>query len=111
MIIVNDNKMRLSRGDFGVMIPVELIPDCRDSEIDLLDSDVVRLEIQQDGVPLVVREKTWAELKETEAVMPLELTAEESESMPVGVYAWAVYLLRAQDMRMTLLRSALEVVE
>lgn len=111
MTIVNDNKMRLSRGDFGVPIPVELIPDCKDCEIDLLNSDRIRLEIQQDGEPLVVREKTWEELREAEAVLLLELTKEESESMMVGVYAWTVYLLRAQDMRMTLIRSALEVVE
>lgn len=92
-----NNKIRTSRGDFGEVIPVELVACCNNCEIDLLDTDIIRLEIQKDEVPLVIRETTWATLKETDAVLPLVLTKEESEAMPIGVYSWTVFLKRAKD--------------
>ena len=109
MVFVKDNKIRLTRGDYGVVLPVKLIPCCKQCCIDLLDTDIIHLEIQRNGDPVVVREVTWAEIKDT-AVLKLELTQAESDAMPVGVYAWTVILLRARDMRATLIRSVLEVI-
>lgn len=105
-----NNKIRTSRGDFGEVIPVELVACCSNCEIDLLDTDIIQLEIQKDEVPLVIRETTWAALKETDAILPLVLTKEESEAMPIGVYSWTVFLKRAKDMRVTLIRSVWEVI-
>ena len=110
MAFAQNNKIRTSQGDYGEVIPVELIACCQKCEIDLLDTDIIRLEVQKDEEVLVTRETTWAELKPQDATLMLALTQEESKAMPVGVYNWTVFLQRAQDMRVTLIRSVWEVV-
>lgn len=110
MAFAQNNKIRSSQGDYGVPIPVELVSCCGCCDIDLLDTDVLRLEVQKGDDVLVTREVTWEELRENNSVLALELTKEESDSMPVGVYVWTVLLFRAKDMRATLIRSVWEVI-
>lgn len=100
----------LTRGDYGIPLPIRLSAHCASCRESLLDGDVILLEISKGDTVYVSRQKTWEDLRLADGVMTLELTQKESQGMELGLYTWQVFWLRGQELRCRLLRSFLEVV-
>ncbi len=102
--------LHLTRGDYGIPLPIQITSHCASCRDSLLDGDEILLEISKGDRVYVSRRKAWEDLRLNDGVMVLELTQAESESLELGLYTWQIYWLRGQEIRCRLLRSLLEVV-
>lgn len=98
----------MTRGDHGIPLAIQVKTCIEDEELE--EDDVVRVVISKGGRPTVTREVTCAQLVDQEGCMELELTAEETEALPIGLYTWDVALVRGGETHHTLKQADLEVV-
>lgn len=105
-----DNKMYMTRGDYGIPLPLQLTIRGGTCASGLLPTDIIILEICKGPKVLVSREKTWSSIMSAEGVFLLELSKEESLSLPLGVYTWRIQLRRGDLDLHTVIRSTLEVL-
>lgn len=104
------NRLVLTRGDYGVVLPVRLKPACEDCACDILETDKIAVEITRDGETLTKQTTPWSDVEANCGVLNVALTKEESEALDVGLYTWQVLLIRAGEVRNTLMRTVLEVM-
>ncbi len=104
------NRLVLTRGDYGVVLPVRIKTTCEDCADDILGTDEIRVEITRDGEKLVQKTSLWSEVEANCGVLNVALEKAESEALDVGLYTWQVLLIRAGKVRNTLMRMVLEVM-
>lgn len=103
------NRLVLTRGDYGVVLPVRIKTACEDCADDIMGTDEIRVEITRDGETMVQQTALWSEAEANCGVLNVALTKEESEALDVGLYTWKVLLLRAGKVRNTRMSMVLEV--
>lgn len=103
-------RLRLTKGDYGVPLPIHLVPACEDCGTALCQTDVLRLTIERANTPLVVKNTTWGDVQGTGGYYILALTKEEADALDLGIYTWRVCLLRDGKVRHTFVTQTLEVV-
>lgn len=110
MIRDDGGRLRMTRGDYGVPLMLHVIEHCQCCGEELEPDDVIRVEILRGGQALFAQEATYADLEEDNGILELLLTPEEASIMPLGLYTFQVLLIRAGEVRNTLLTSILEVI-
>lgn len=103
MICSDGNTVRMTRGDFGIPLPIRVTECCVDCVDGLLDEDVLRVTVARGDMVYVTREKAFGALQGDSGTWVLTLTEDEAKAMPPGRYRWSVALLRAGVLRNTLL--------
>lgn len=103
-------RLRLTKGDFGVPLPICLTPHCKVCGEELVDTDVVRLTVERGGIALVTQETTWGTIQAADGYCTFALTADEAQLLDWGLYTWRICLLRDGELRNTLVTDTLEVV-
>ncbi len=102
-------KLIMTRGDYGIPVPIRVKQHCERCRDNLLDEDQIILQVYRGPCVKVERSITWSELRANEGVMELSLTEAESASLLLGVYYWRVVWYRPDEICNTLFRSVLEV--
>lgn len=112
------NWLVMTQGDYGVVLPVRVRPQCdgdgecqtcETCDVGLLDDDKIQLEITKGGATLVERFELWNIAKANGGVVPLELTKAEAEALKPGLYTLRVRLISDGAIRNTRLCTTLEV--
>lgn len=103
-------RLRLTKGDYGVPLPIQLMPACEACGTALCQSDVLRLTIERANTPLVVKDTTWGDVQGAGGYYILTLTKAETDALDLGIYTWRVFLLRNGEVRHTFVTQTLEVV-
>ncbi len=104
------NKLVMTCGDYGVVLPVRIKSMCEVCGKDILPGDVIRVMICKDGNTLVLWETTWSDLETEDGVVNMELTPDQSAQLTPGLYTWHLALIRPGEVYNTLRRMVLEVV-
>lgn len=100
----------MTKGDYGVPLPIHLASHCESCAETLLPTDVLRVTIERAGYPLVTKQTTWDSVQAAEGYYTISLTKNESDGLDFGLYTWRVRLLRSGELRHTLVTETLEVV-
>ncbi len=115
------NKLVMTCGDYGVVLPVLVRPKCEGNSerrecqtcetcvAGLLDDDVILLEITKDETTLLKRAEEWSIVKAAGGVVLLELTQAEAEALKPGLYTLRVRLISDGAICNTRLCTTLEV--
>lgn len=109
MFYAKGMQLFLTKGDFGVLLPIQVKTTCESCASTIQGTDVLQLEVCKGDQVCVIRELPWAQVQAAEGIFVLELTQQESEQLEVGVYVWRLKLRREGEFQNTLLRSTLEV--
>ena len=80
MFIVNDLKINMTEGDYGIVLPITLITD--EETITSDDSFVIKIFEEINGEPLVT--KNYTDIQDN--TIEFSLTEEETILLPVGSY-------------------------
>lgn len=83
------NCIKMTRGDFGIGLPLSF-PETQINEEDTLAFTIKK----ENGGPVIVR-KTYSGI--TERSIDVTLTQEESARLPVGNYVWKVDWYREEE--------------
>lgn len=108
--LANGTTLKMTRGDYGVPVPIRVRPHCAACDGSFLDDDTILLEVTKGGKVFVRRRETWGDIQAHDGFMTLELTQEESQGMALGVYSWRLLWLREGEVQNCLIRALLEVV-
>lgn len=76
----NGNSIQMTEGDFGIALPITI------SGVTFASNDSIRIEIKKDAETVLTKDFTNIVGNE----ISLELTAEESELLTVGVYLYSL---------------------
>lgn len=111
MFEVRGHRLRLTKGDYGEVMPISLAAHCDNCDDNLLEEDVVRLTVERGDVELIRRDVTLRELKDLyDGEYPFAIEKEETKLLDIGLYTWRARLLRHGHLRATLIAETLEVV-
>lgn len=110
MFKLDGNRIVMTRGDYGVVLPVRVHPECETCAGDINDGDEVWVEIVRDGAVLVRRTAQWFVAQAADGTINVALSQAESETLGVGLYTLQVLLVREGEIRNTLMRTVLEVI-
>lgn len=110
MFLANGTRLKMTRGDYGVTVPIRVKSHCGACESNISSDDQIILQVIKGDCVKVSKVVTWKNLQEADGIFQLEFSKEESAALDLGVYAWRLVWYRPGEICHSLLRSVMEVV-
>lgn len=107
MFHYDGSTVRMTRGDYGVPLPIRVREACADCADGLMENDELRFIVARGAGEFLWRKTTLCEVETNSGIWPVTLTKDEADAMPPGRYRWSIALLRDGVLRNTLLGPAL----